>query len=439
MNALACFLRFMGIRAIGATIPKITPMIYQVPILFAALAPFAAAQTIGNWTIHQDIFGTDLYEMGGSVIKSVGEIDGDGHDDIMLGAPYSEHLLNYTGGVFLYSGLTHQLIHHVPGTKDDQLLGMDVQGMGDIDGDGHADFLAGSPGVSRIGFYSGAAGTIIYEQEDLNQPWFRDSLANIPDYDGDGVRDFLVNLQDESWPQRNTTGGIAVHSGINGDRIEVIPPPWNSYSFGSTLEECGDLDGDGNPDVMMKFMAADLSNWVVVHSSANLQEILRFPIMDQSPSLITDAGDLNHDGVNDILVAAPYAEINGKKAVGRVVLHSGNDGSELTTMDGTVENEMFGYSALGNVDLDLDGYTDLIIASPRYTWGVSLIRSYSGRYGKLMSTYRSPDPGDFLGISMTALGDTDGDGYTEIAVTAPYAVDPANGLATGAIFIADLD
>ena len=148
---------------------------------------------------------------------------------------------------------------------------------------------------------------------------------------------------------------------------------------------------------------------------------------------------MNHDGVNDILVAAPYAEINGKKAVGRVVLHSGNDGSELTTMDGTVENEMFGYSALGNVDLDLDGYTDLIIASPRYTWGVSLIRSYSGRYGKLMSTYRSPDPGDFLGISMTALGDTDGDGYTEIAVTAPYAVDPANGLATGAIFIADLD
>jgi len=132
------------------------------------------------------------------------------------------------------------------------------------------------------------------------------------------------------------------------------------------------------------------------------------------------AGDVNGDGVSDLIASSDNNNTSGKEA-GMVRVFSGKDGSILYTFYGEKEAGLFGQAVTGFADFDGDGYSDFLISAldsiiPYDSAGKVWL--YSGADGSLLMDW-SGNPDDRLGYNLSELGDADGDGLLDIAFGAP--------------------
>ena len=140
-----------------------------------------------------DFFGTSA-----SIIE---DIDGDGHSEILVGAPYNRDGGDFAGKAYVYSGLDGGLIREYRGGLLDR-FGTQSHDVGDMNGDGVRDFAIGAitaldpisftrPG--RVYVYSGRRGRRLFHlQGESDQDLFSFSLASVGDLDGDGHADLVV-------------------------------------------------------------------------------------------------------------------------------------------------------------------------------------------------------------------------------------------------------
>ncbi len=411
-----------------------------LPFLMVAVCPVAAtAQNTGGWTLHKDMLGENKNDFGNAVLRPAGDVDGDGVPDVISGAWISHNSGIFSGTVLVYSGATNAIIHRLQGHASYE-SGAAVLAAGDVNFDGYDDFWIGSPGISTVSLHSGADASVIYHVRGENQQYgFGRSLLRTADHDGDGVDDFIVG--DSGWQNTNlnSTGRMSVFSTATGAWIQDLAPLRNSSFNGTTMADCGDLDGDSVND-FASLIRIEQEIALVVYSNATLSEIMRIQTesFGQHVTTIADAGDLNHDGWNDIAVGAPDYYVGGGHK-GKVWLFSGVNGDLLSEMHGHRDLAGFGAAILGNVDVNMDGYSDLIISAPFYSLSVAQIFVYSGHGGGEIGRYTSDQIGDSLGSSMTAVGDLDHDGYTEIALAMPGYRNPETGYSYGGICIADFD
>jgi len=124
-------------------------------------------------------------------------------------------------------------------------------------------------------------------------------------------------------------------------------------------------------------------------------------------------GDINHDGVNDIIIPAILNNQNGVSA-GKVYIYSGANFAELNTVLGN-PGEQFGYSATSAGDVNADGTPDYVIGGP----GSGRVAVYSGSNHSQLREWTMP--GMRFGASVAGAGDVNGDGYGDILVGAPTA------------------
>ncbi|NQU47598.1 MAG: FG-GAP repeat protein [Planctomycetes bacterium] len=410
------------------------------PIIFTCLSSALAAQSTGNWSVENDISGLAQGDFGLTVLASAGDVNGDGFADILVGAGGASPTKAYAGSAYIYSGATHEQLFRVDGSHEAELLGASVLSLADVNSDGYIDILIGAPGRDRVTMHSGLNGKIIYR---INGPISSDlgrSLVKVSDQDGDGIPEFAAGSPNYSEPDATLTGGITIFSGASGQRLNDITPLANSAHHGRILAACGDLDGDGEVDFMTSAWM-ERTQWIMCYSGADSSEIMRMHLATGgfgSIETLANGGDLNQDGVDDILVGTPQRTVSGKAGTGSVFIMSGSNGKILQRIDGMHAGGGFGVSLLGNVDMNHDGYNDIMISSVKKIIGWGWVYTYSGLTGELMSSYRSTQRGDEFGHSMATIGDTDGDGYNEIAIAAP-AYDGVAGTDTGAILIADFD
>ena len=134
--------------------------------------------------------------------------------------------------------------------------------------------------------------------------------------------------------------------------------------------------------------------------------------------LAENLGDLNHDGVNDLIIPAIFNSQNGPSA-GKIYIYSGADFSELNTVLGK-PNELFGYSATSAGDVNADGTPDYVIGGPGLGAVPGRVAVYSGADHSLLREW-SGTPGTFFGASVAGAGDINHDGYGDILVGAPLA------------------
>jgi hypothetical protein len=142
-------------------------------------------------------------------------------------------------------------------------------------------------------------------------------------------------------------------------------------------------------------------------------------------------GDVDLDGTPDHAIGAP--ENNGQR--GRVRVVSGATGFELWRVSGTLDGDLMGFSVAGAGDVDADGIPDVVIGLPGAE-GTNLpgrVQVRSGLDGALIQEELGTQPGGGFGHSVGSVGDVDLDGRSDILVGAPFEDGPA-GVDTGAVY-----
>lgn len=355
-----------------------------------------------------------------------GDVDGDGVQDLLLGY---QHFYGH-GLVLVVSGKTNEIIRAVEGTSPIESVGASVAFLGDIDGDGAADFVYGAPE------------TDIYL-------WTPASPEQPTEEEQHGLETSNPALTERFLGERTTrTGYVSIRSGKTATELRRVRGTKPGHAFGYAVSNAHDVDGDHSPDLVV--MCDQRSNEPVrIVSSLTGKVLTETPACHGS---IQGFCDVNADGATDILL--DFQLMNSEVRSRQPTCVSGKSGENLFEFPMCYASTAGGVFLTG--DLDSDAIPDVAVAEPRYgllppennpdpaTRGKPLrtlaldqavtlepaysmlgvfggrVIIYSGRTQKPIMGVWAPVGSDLsLGEHVCGLPDLNGDGSPEVLVTAP--------------------
>ena len=136
---------------------------------------------------------------------------------------------------------------------------------------------------------------------------------------------------------------------------------------------------------------------------------------------VAGAGDVDGDGVDDVIIGAPHEDHGGMINAGAAIVYSGIDGSILHHFLGTQQWGYLGDSVASAGDVDGDGIPDLIVGTQQEYQGIGNAYVYSGADGSILYSFSGTNHQDYFGASVSAAGDVNGDGHADVIVGAPWA------------------
>lgn len=395
--------------------------------------------------------GIEGWNYGASVV-GIGDVDGDGYDDFAVGAPGADDVHDDAGAVFVYMGSSAGVDTSSPvrleadNAYEDFSFGYRLAGA-DLNGDGYADLVASAYKGQAYDtaaihvFYGSESGLSTDNQDRIESPdgvgntGFGYGLTVLEDMDGDGYPEVAVG----SWLARDQLGIVYVYRGGAGG---LESTPWHSVtafddsaytsrSFGFSLNS-GDLNGDGMGDLIVADYRVK-SVYLYFGSPTGLDETERNRIQTSDSvysfgEKAVSGGDFNGDGYDDLLINAAGLDAGHGWVY---FFYGGEDGPDIANPEVFATSssfaEDFGSSIALVEDLNGDGLDELAIADPGYF-------SYRGvihlRYGhedgpeaaersESLNPLDTSDTGAGFGVALGFAGDVDGDGYGDLIVGAP--------------------
>ncbi len=322
----------------------------------------------------------------------------------------------------------------------EDLYGTSLAGLGDVDGDGIGDFVAGAPGDDQGGLDAGAVivrsgknGQVLYQVTGGTAgDGFGAHVFPLGDLNGDGVRDFAVTDPNANFGPIFGAGRVTILSGTDGMQLFQITGSTANEKFGSAVVDMGDVNGDGVPDLAISAPRATVSGTpgigrVRIFSGTDLGLILDIEGDGSAGDAefgasLALADDFDGDGRGDLLVGVPGSSTLGSDT-GRARLVSTSSGSVLLTMEGLEGGARLGQSVAAWIDADNDGTQDFVAAAPASAaltganTGSAVI--FSGASGNPFGGWVGDTAGDLFGAFLSTSEDIDGDGYRDLLVGVP--------------------
>jgi hypothetical protein len=405
--------------------------------------------------------GNQATAVFGSSAAAAGDVNGDGYDDVLVGARGHDGVYENEGRVFLYlgtaAGLDSNAVWSVEGGQTDGGFGWSVAGAGDVNADGYADVIVGAffydlgqvdegAAFLYLGSPSGPSATPDWVGEgDQVGAGFGWSVGPAGDVDGDGHADVIVGVRYFDGGEIDE-GAARVYLGCAAGLAAT--PAWvttggeEGANFGWSVATAGDVDGDGFADVIVGAPRADVP-WLdagVAHvylgarGGLSTEPVWTAGSAQQSAYYgwsVAAAGDVDGDGFGDVVVGA-YRYDNGFPSEGAAFLYRGSVGGPPAVatwhVAGGVGSVAHGFCVSFAGDVNADGASDLIVGDPYFTGTATSEGRVNVHFGSESGPDASPDWsfasgewGAFCGWSAGSAGDVNGDGYDDLLVGAPLA------------------
>lgn len=400
----------------------------------------------------------------GHAVAGVGDIDGDGFEDVAVGAPLHDGSAGTdSGGVVVFSGATGAVLYDLedPAGRAGERLGWSVAGLGDLTGDRLIEFAAGAPRADVLDAFNAGRVVAWSMEADCDLDGFTPFDGDCDDQDADAYSDaaelcdavdndcdFLIDEDDDG-------DGYAVCDECNDADAAIYP---------GAPERCNTLDDDCDTDVD-EGVDVDMDGYTDVcdcddgndqiHPGATDTTCDRIDqdcnsvtddgfdapvgerLLERSPGKSQDdhgisvaaLGDINGDGLSEIAAGA-LGDDSGAGNAGGIAVFDGATGAIHCLMldPDAVSTDQLGGSIAALGDVTGDGIPDLLAGAERDddpVAGAGTLLVFSGADCSL--AYKTHDP-DALGSSrlgdvVATIGDIDGDGITEYAAAAPASDD----------------
>ena len=387
-----------------------------VTTMRAVVAPVYTVTGEGNG----DSFGWEA--------EDVGDVNGDGKHDFAVTAPYNDAGGTNAGRAYVYSGATGGLLYMVTGDTPNGELGLSMDNVGDIDGDGIAEIAFGAPfastgnGQGYVLVVSGATGSTLFRYSTAAISYAGYGVGAAGDLTGDGVRDVLVAAPGLSPPSGPPGAGrVFIVSGATGTVAAALDGTVQGATLGAGLGTLGDLDADGIPDFAVGSLS-EPGGRIRIHSGADGSLLVPPITVGNSGTLgqywLFSPGDMDADGVPDVF-AADINNATGGANRGRAYIFSGATGALIRTFSGEAPNDQFGMGrAIG--DVNGDGVPDFVLAAWLRSEGAnSAGKMYvvDGATGATLRSLVSTIQGETLGFDVIGVGDVTGDGLVDYIIT----------------------
>lgn len=400
------------------------------PLALTLLGP-ASAQQDGPFFVEPDVeviasyFAENAGDSFGFVGEAIGDIDGDGAPEYLIGAPgFPEAAL--TGRIYVYDGANGTVVTTFDG-NDGDAFGLSVAGIGDADGDGVPDYAAGGPFAAngRVVVFSGADHSVLHDLSGGAGSQFGYDLNAAGDVDGDGHADFIVGSR--TGAIKLTAPGVAtLYSGASGKVLWEAEGFGDNNNFGAGISGLlADVTGDGVPDQVVGAFSAGAGGTGLAYILSGADGSL-YRTLEPRPEAGTfgwffahAAGDVDADGVADAYVG-DFSDNALGSASGRGYVFSGDTGEALRVFDAEREGDGFGIGR-GAGDVNGDGYADLHLAAYTHSFldGVQAGKAFifSGRNGGVIRTFTGTVAGAQLGFDAVPIGDVNGDALPDYLIT----------------------
>jgi hypothetical protein len=355
-------------------------------------------------------------------------------DSIVVGAPYETVGANiYQGRAYVFDTDTGAPLISLttPNPQQYGTFGTSVSS-GDLNGDGKDDVIVGAPGEvvytitqeGRAYVFDGNTGVCIRTlttPNPLSHAHFGYSVSS-GDVDGNGKDDIIVGAPDEREGYNDDQGRVYVFEGETGIGIRWLstPNPQVGAHFGYSVSS-GDVDGNGKDDVIVGACSESVgTNWgqgrayVFDGNTGVCIRTLTTP-NPESPAYFgysVSSGDVDGNGKDDIIVGALNETIGATAHQGRAYVFDGNTGVCIRTL--TTPNPQshahFGYS-VSSGDVDGNGKDDVIVGAPYETVGTIIKQGHAyvfdGNTGVCIRTLTTPNPqvGANFGWSVSVTAD----------------------------------
>ena len=410
-----------------------------------------------NWTLEKNQANSNF----GYSVASAGDVNGDGFDDVIVGAPFYDNGQTDEGAAFLYygsaAGIAGTPAWMAQSNQIGAQLGFSVSSAGDVNNDGFSDVVIGAPfydngqiNEGKAYVYLGSASGLInvpvwVSESDSAGALFGYNVANAGDVNGDDYGDVIVSalsydILDGCCYEINNAGMVFIFHG-NATGVSSTPNSLlflyeNETAYGVDVASAGDVNGDGFDDVLVgsnTWWDAPGATFLYYGSSTGVPNAYGWsdsgPEEDYFGTSVSSAGDVNGDGYDDVVISGP----GGGGWVGSMydvyIYHGGPSGLSETinwAIKGDQDWTDYGNS-VSSGDFNNDGYDDIIIGASSFMHGETdegvayiFTGSSSGIPGATAWVAEANQANAHFGFTVAGAGDVNGDGYDDMIVSAPY-------------------